>query len=105
MENVDSAPVVTATPNYSLEDVRRAIFRAGTSKGWRMENVGPNRIIGSITVRDASAQVAIDYDRRNYSINYRDSSNLKYDNGTIRGGYNRWINNLDQEIRTEISGL
>ena len=102
---VVDAPIVTATDKYTIEDVRKAIFRAGTSKGWRMKTLAKRRIEGSITVRKATAQVVIDYDWNRYSIRYKDSENLNYDGATIREGYNRWVRNLDQQIRVELSGL
>lgn len=104
---VIDAPVVTADEKYTVEDMRRAIFRAGTSLGWQMQKAGERRVIATLNQRDAMAQVAVDYSWRNYSIRYRDSRNLQYDGGdrTIRGGYNRWIRNLDKRIKTELSGL
>ncbi|MEZ5592814.1 MAG: hypothetical protein R3F53_19765 [Gammaproteobacteria bacterium] len=102
---VTDTPIVTATDNYTLDSVRQAIFRAGTTKGWQMSNVSNRRIDGSITVRKATAQVTIDFNRTRYSIRYKGSSNLDYDGTNIRDGYNRWIRNLDQQIKIELSGL
>lgn len=98
-------PVVAAVGGHSREDVRRAIFRAGASLGWRMENYGDGHILATLNQRDTMAQTDIRYDRHRYSIRYRDSSNLKYDGRNIRGGYNRWIRNLDKRIKTELAGL
>ena len=103
--DVIKAPVVTADNKYTLTDMQRAIFRAATSLGWQPQKTGERRIIATLHQRDAIAQVAIDYTWRDYSIRYQDSSNLDYDGSNIRGGYNRWIRNLDKRIKVELSGL
>ena len=42
---------------------------------------------------------------KNYSINYKDSTNLDYDGTNIHRNYNGWIANLDRAIKTQLATL
>jgi hypothetical protein len=48
--------------------------------------------------------VLIPYTTKNYSILYKDSSNLRYDpeKRTIHVNYQKWIERLDNEIKTRL---
>jgi hypothetical protein len=120
--NIRDAPVKANGPNITDEDVKQAVIRAGQSLGWTMQNETPRRLVASQTVSDKTAVVAVDYNTKTYSINYRDSTNLGYEWGAIRdyGGtitnpstgqglinkkYNEWVKKLDAAIQVEISQL
>lgn len=103
--NVSGAPVTTSTRNYSMGDVRGAILQAGASLGWQMKIVRPGLIVGTLYVREHMATVEIPYDRRTYSILYRDSSNLDYDGANIHSNYNGWVQNLSNAINARLSVL
>ena len=103
--NVSGAPVTTSTRNYSMSDVRGAILQAGASLGWQMKVVRPGLIVGTLYVRDHMARVEIPYDRRTYSILYRDSNNLDYDGANIHNNYNSWVRNLSNAINERLSLL
>lgn len=103
--NITDAPVTTNTRGYATRDVRGAILQAGASLGWQMKDVRPGLIIGTLNVRDHMAQVKIPYDRRTYSIIYRDSYNLDYDGANIHKNYNGWIQRLSTAINSRLSLL
>ena len=103
--NVNGAPVTNSTRNYSMSDVRGAILQAGAALGWQMEVARPGLIVGTLRVREHMARVEIPYDRRNYSVLYRDSNNLDYDGASIHSNYNGWIENLRNEINVRLSQL
>jgi hypothetical protein len=103
--NVTDAPVTTSTPGYKVRDVRSAILQAGASLGWQMKDARPGLIIGTLNVRDHMAQVEISYDRRSYSIVYRDSYNLDYDGVNIHKNYNGWVQRLSTAINSRLSTL
>lgn len=103
--NVANAPVTTTTRGYAVRDVRGAILQAGTSLGWQMRENRPGLIIGTLRLRDHMAQVEIPYNRRNYSIIYRDSDNLNYDGANIHRNYNSWVQRLDKAINARLSLL
>ena len=59
----------------------------------------------ALNVRSHQAVVSIPYTAKAYSILYKDSSNLKYDEAaqTIHENYASWIQRLDGAIRSRLS--
>jgi hypothetical protein len=102
--NVSAAPVV-ANKTVSMDDVQKAIVRAGKALGWEMSPVEPGVILGTLRLRTHMAMVNIKYDTKTYSITYKDSSNLNYTGDSIHKNYNGWILNLDSGIRTQLTNL
>lgn len=101
--NVANQAVVTvAGKPLVLEDVSKAIFRAGGTLGWSMKQIEPGYIVGTLKLREHIAIVDIRYTAQAYSINYKDSTNLKYDGANIHGNYNGWIRNLNNAIKTQL---
>ncbi len=103
--NVTDAPVMTSTRGYTARDVRSAILQAGAAKGWQMKEIRPGLIVGTLNVRDHMAQVDIEYDRKTYSILYKNSYNLKYDGANIHKNYNEWVQQLSAAINTQMGLL
>src|SRR5437762_7756330 len=77
--NLPEAPVTASKPNASLDEVGKAIIRAGATLGWQMKQVKPGLILGTLNVREHMAAVDVQYTPQSYSIQYKDSSNLNYD--------------------------
>lgn len=102
--NVSAAPVV-ANKTVSMEDVQKAIVRAGVGLGWQMKPMGPGLIEGTLMLRSHMAKVDIKYDTKTYNITYKDSSNLDYKGDSIHKNYNGWVQNLDNGIRTQLSNM
>lgn len=102
--NVTSAPV-SAPKAVTLQDVEKAITRAGAGLGWQIVPREPGKMEGVLALRTHRAVVDITYDTKAYSIKYKDSSNLDYDGTNIHSNYNGWIQNLDKAIRTQLSLL
>lgn len=103
---VKDAPVQTASgKELSLDDVRKEIVAAGVAAGWQMVASKPGEIVGTLNVRSHQAVVSIPYTTKHYSILYKDSSNLKYDEKaqTIHENYAGWIQRLDGAIRTRLT--
>jgi hypothetical protein len=107
IRNVSNAPIAASTSARSLESVGNAIKQAGAGLGWIMKQQEPGKIIGTLNLRAHQAVVDITYDTSTYSINYADSSNLKYDqkSGTIHKNYNGWIENLNRAIKTNLANI
>ncbi len=103
--NVTATPVMTSTNRYAVRDVRSAILQAGASLGWQMRDVRPGLIVGTLNVRDHMAEIEIPYDRRTYSILYKNSYNLKYDGASIHKNYNEWVQQLNAAINARIGLL
>ena len=49
--------------------------------------------------------VDVRYTAKDYSITYKDSSNMQYQDGQIHRNYNGWIENLDRDIRGNLLSL
>ena len=102
---VTEAPVQANKPNPSLEEVGKAIVRAGATLGWQMTPDRPGHVLGRLALRDHVAAVDIDYNERTYNIKYKESTNLNYGGTMIHRNYNGWIQNLDKAIRAQLATL
>ncbi|WP_018174591.1 MULTISPECIES: hypothetical protein [unclassified Thioalkalivibrio] len=89
----------------NAEQMQQAIRNAGAALGWQMSETEPGLLEGRLSLRDHIAVVEIPYSDGAYSIRYKDSSNLDYEDGRIHPNYNNWVQNLDNQIRAEISAL
>jgi hypothetical protein len=103
---VKDAPVQTASGKVlTPEQVQKAIMDAGIKQTWIMTVVKPGEILGEYNVQSHQIHVTIPYTSKNYSILYKDSSNLRYDpvKRTIHVNYAKWIERLDNEIKARLS--
>jgi hypothetical protein len=103
--NVTQAPINASQPNPTLDEVSKAIIRAGTPLGWQMSPKKPGLMEGRLALRSHVAVVDIKYDTKSYSIDYKDSTNLNYDGSQIHRNYNGWVQNLDKAIRAQLASL
>lgn len=89
---------------YTAAQVKTAILNAeNAGRGWVLKSVNNNTIKGTILNRGYSAEVSIPYSAKGYTIKYVSSSaNLKSENGKIHRVYNRWVINLDNDIRANL---
>jgi hypothetical protein len=103
---VKDAPIQTASgKELSMDDVRKEIVAAGVAAGWQMLAPTPGEIVGTLNIRSHQAVVSIPYTAKSYSILYKDSKNLKYDEAgqTIHENYAGWIQRLDGAIRSRLA--
>jgi len=103
--NVEDAAVVSNIGNVSVENIRKAIVRAGGTLGWNIKDVEPGLLEGTLRLRTHMAKVDIPYNSESYSIIYKDSSNLRYDGTNIHSNYNGWIQNLQKAIDVQLNTL
>ena len=103
--NVTSAPVAASKPNPSLDDVGKAILRAGATLGWQMKETKPGQMLGTLNLRKHVAVVDVKYSVKSYNITYKDSTELNYDGQNIHPNYNSWIEILDKAIKAQLSNL
>ena len=101
IQNVNDASVVSASP-VQMSQVKSAIMVAGTSLGWKMVEVNPGLIQGTLILRKHTAVVDIPYSTAKYSIVYKSSINLDEKDGQIHKNYNSWVQNLSKKIGTEL---
>lgn len=85
--------------------VQSAILDAGRAdRGWALKAINDSTIQGSLFNRGYEAKVNIAYSASGYTISYVSASdNLKDRHGNVHRNYNRWVNNLDQDIRHNIN--
>ena len=106
IQNVDKSPIILPPgKTVTLQQVTTAIMRAGTRLGWQMQPQAPGKLTGRLDLRGHAAMVDVEHDTKTYSIKYRDSVNLNAKDGTIHRNYNSWVQNLDKNIRAELTGL
>jgi len=103
--NVEDAAVVSNIGNVSVENIRKAIVRAGGTLGWNIKDVEPGLLEGTLHIRKHMAKIDIPYSSESYSIIYKDSSNLRYDGTNIHSNYNGWIQNLQKAIDVQLNTL
>lgn len=82
----------------SLADAEKAIKLAGASLGWQVKQASPGKLIATLPIRTHVAVVDITHDTKQFSIMYKDSTNLDYDGSSIHSNYNGWIQNLQKAI-------
>jgi len=96
---------VVAPRAASMDDVTKAILRAGAQLGWQMTLEKPGHIVGRIALRTHTAVVDVTHDTKVFNIKYRASTNLDEGGGQIHRNYNGWIQNLEKGIRAQLAGL
>ena len=105
--NVEAQPIAVTGSSHTADDVRKAIIRAGSRRGWVFRDEGPGKLVGTLSLRKHQATVDVAYGMDSYDITYRDSQNLSYDaaNNKIHANYNGWVQNLVKDISIEMSLL
>ncbi|TIH15791.1 hypothetical protein D0S45_09415 [Marinifilum sp. JC120] len=106
IQNIEMAPIVsTSQQARSMESVKNAIIKGGYDRGWQMSDMAPGHLVATLNIRSHQAVVDITYTPETYSINYKDSTNLKHKGNVIHSNYNAWIKNLANSINRELGQL
>lgn len=106
IHNVKDSPISTKTGQSPQENqVRQAILTAGVGLGWKIVDVKPGLLEGTLRLREHTAVVDIPYTTKNYSIVLKSSTNLGEKDGQIHKNYNSWVQNLDRDIGAELARL
>ncbi|WP_320172123.1 hypothetical protein [Maridesulfovibrio sp.] len=104
IQNIELAPIVSNQQQArTMDDVKNAIINAAYSLGWQVSDVAPGHLVATLNIRSHQAVVDITYTTENYSINYKDSTNLKHKGDTIHSNYNAWVKNLAGAINSRLS--
>lgn len=104
VQNYEAQPVPTNVK--SAEQVKQAIRQAGVGLGWIISEDG-DKLKGTLNLRSHQAVISIPYSKTSYSLIYQNSINLDYDaeKGTIHKNYNGWMQNLNNRIQVQLSGM
>ncbi len=110
IQEINSKSFPATHSKFTAPAVEDAIVRAGTEQGWEITPVKPGEMQGMLVVRAKhTVRVSILYDvtQKNYSIRYKDSSNMEYNptKKIIHPNYNKWVQTLDRNIDSELSKL
>lgn len=106
IENLIDMPVpakVDGSPR-TIEEVRKAIILGCQARGWTPADDGEQKMRASILVRGKHyAEVEIPYTTTSYSIIYKSSRNLDYDEKKqkIHRNYNGWVGKLSGTIQKQ----
>ena len=104
--NVVSSPI-PQNPDATMANIQKAILRAGLTLGWQVAPKEPGKLEAVLILRTHRAVVDITYDTKTFSITYKDSTNISYDEQrkTVHSNYNGWIQNLEKGIRIQVQTL
>lgn len=102
-------PEIEVPAGKNLSDVKSAIRKAFFARDWRAKDLGANEMLGTHTKSsrkgaDHKAVVLVKYDNKTIKIQYKESEELNYDAETkkIHGTYNKWVKNLEKDIRANL---
>lgn len=90
----------------SAEQIRTALVAAGAQRGWQITPAGNGKALAVLDVRGKHRVSAdITYTSGQYSIKYRDSSNMNFDpaSNTIHPKYNMWVQALIDDTRAQLA--
>ena len=95
----------------SSEEVKKAVKKALFDKGWDSREIGPGHVQGKYTKSGKggsyTAVIDVKFDTKTVRITYRDSENLNYDKGdnTIYSTYNKWVRNVERNVRANLGAF
>jgi hypothetical protein len=100
--NVSNAPVA-AGKDLTADQVKGAIVRAGVALGWTVREEAAGKLVANIALRKHTATLEIPYSAKEYSLVYKDSTNLDATgDGTIHKNYNGWVSNFNKGIAQQL---
>lgn len=97
---------LSAYGNFTAAQVRDGIIRAGSKIGWQMQEETKGLVVAKWVARDHSLTVEIPYTAKDYTIHYRESTNmLDEGKGEIHKNYTRWVDRLYRNINAELAQM
>lgn len=103
VESVTHHAFPAGTEKLSLAQIEESIIKAASDRDWVVTRQAEGTLFATYSPRSHMAKVRIGFDKTEFSIVYADSTNLNYDGTSIHYNYNRWVNNLRQDILREVS--
>jgi hypothetical protein len=104
--NHEAVPAVRASGEpATAPQILAAMQAAGGLRGWQVAPSGPGKAIGTLNVRGKhSISTDITLAKGQYSIKYRDSSNMNYEPvGLIHPKYNMWVQTFMDDVRMQLA--
>ena len=106
IQNRSNIPISwNAQGQPSLERIQRAIIAGCAQRGWQCQALKPGEIRAVLYLRQHMAEALIAFDTQTYSVNYVNSTELRYNGAknTIHRKYNLWVSNLIADINGAIA--
>ncbi len=103
VQNYANTPISAESGHKNLKQIEKDIKLAGVATGWQIQTVKPGHFVATLFRSGHMAKVNIYYTANQYSIKYKDSSNLQYDGTNIASKYNDWVKKLHNKIRERLS--
>ncbi len=98
-----TSPVVSK-PNVTSDEVAKAIMRAGLNTSWRVVEQGAGQLLGIKVQGPHTASIIISYTATEYRISIKESS-MSSPDGTVHRNLNRWLQELDQQIKSQLVAI
>ena len=100
-----NVPSQEVSQSKTQKDVFNAIKRAGAGLGWIVSKSSNGVAVATLNLRTHQAVITIKYSAKDYSIDYKTSTDLDYnqEENTIHSNYNGWILNLNNAILVQLS--
>lgn len=100
-------PVIMVSPlnsRISNEQIRQIIVGACSKHGWAVNNATSSNVEATLNHQGKeTVTVDIPYSRDKVEIRYKSSTNMRFDGNKIHRSYNRWVKNLEVDIRNGIA--
>lgn len=103
IEERDSRAMPDNAHYMSEEEIGRTIIKVAASRKWACSHNAPTNLKCQLQTRGHQASINIKYSQEEYSITHLGSKNMKETNNRIHPKYNKWIQNLEQNIFQAIS--
>lgn len=108
--NYNDVAFTTTSKKPTLAQVKKAILTATETKGWIVNDKGAGKMDATLTVRGKhTVIVLITYTTSSFSINYVDSTDMKYGikqgEPSIHPFYNEWVKELEEAINIEVKQI
>jgi hypothetical protein len=92
--------------NLTMLQITKVIKTQCEGRRWLVRVKSPGVIVANFTKENnISATIQINYSKKDYSIKYLRSINLKNDQGEIHRNYNKWVILLDRDIQNSLNLL
>ena len=88
--------------NHSDKDIEKAIIKACLQLVWQCAAKSEWVVAAVLNIRTHQLTVDINYTPSQFSVEYVDSVNLRYDGKKIHRQYVNWVNNLIRHIQAEL---
>ena len=98
--NFEDQPILDGVTPQAFQE---AVIAGTVRRGWIFRRVTDGHLEGTLQVRSHSAVVDLRHTESTYSITYRDSMNLMFNGSEIHRNDNRWVVNLNRDIRAAMA--